>query len=83
VASAGMAAMAKLMPLMGAAFDKAYIDSQVEMHTTALQLLDTQLIPSAMNAEIKTEMTAMRATVAEHLDAAKDLQSSLSADGGT
>jgi putative membrane protein len=86
VAATGMATMTKLMPLSGAAFDKAYVDSQVEMHTAALALLDTALIPSAKNAQLKTELTSMRATVAAHLMTATELQSSVGggsgADGG-
>jgi predicted outer membrane protein len=82
VAAAGMAAVTKLTPLDGSAFDKAYIDSQVEMHTTALTLLDTKLIPSASKTQLKTELTSMRADVAAHLMLAKQLQGSLVGDGG-
>jgi putative membrane protein len=82
VAAAGMAAVTKLTPLDGAAFDKAYIDSQVEMHTTALTLLDTKLIPSASKAQLKTELTSMRGDVATHLMLAKQIQASLLGDGG-
>jgi putative membrane protein len=63
----------------GAAFDTAYIQSQVLMHQQVLNLLDTVLIPGAQNAELKAELTTTRATVAAHLAAAQALQG---ADGG-
>ena len=45
---------AKLAKLKGAAFDKAYIDNEVAYHKTVNGALETQLIPSASNAELKS-----------------------------
>lgn len=61
----------------GAAFDKAYIDAQVEMHTAVLSAIDTQLLPGAQNEELKAELTATRAKVEEHLNQAKEIQAGL------
>jgi putative membrane protein len=44
---------AELEKLKGAAFDKAYIDSEVAYHKTVNNALETQLIPSASNPELK------------------------------
>lgn len=44
---------AKLAKLDGAAFDKAYIDNEVAYHKQVNAALETQLIPSAQNAELK------------------------------
>jgi putative membrane protein len=45
---------AKLAKLSGAAFDKAYIDNEVAYHKTVNGALETLLIPSASNAELKS-----------------------------
>ncbi len=50
-AAAKRAALAKLK---GAAFDKAYVDNEVAYHKTVNNVLATQLIPSASNAELKS-----------------------------
>ena len=44
---------AKLAKLKGAAYDKAYIDNEVAYHKTVNNALETQLIPSATNPELK------------------------------
>ncbi len=45
---------AKLAKLKGAAYDKAYIDNEVAYHKTVNNALETQLIPSANNPELKS-----------------------------
>ncbi|WP_280821859.1 DUF4142 domain-containing protein [Pseudaminobacter soli (ex Li et al. 2025)] len=45
---------AKLGKLHGAAFDKAYIDNEVAYHKQVNNDLETVLIPSASNAELKS-----------------------------
>ena len=45
---------AELSKLKGAAFDKAYIDNEVAYHKTVDNALETQLIPSASNPELKS-----------------------------
>jgi putative membrane protein len=42
-----------LQKLNGAAFDKAYVDNEVAFHKTVNGALETVLIPSASNAELK------------------------------
>jgi putative membrane protein len=44
----------KLSSLKNAAFDKAYLDNEVAYHKTVEDVLETQLIPSASNAELKS-----------------------------
>jgi putative membrane protein len=44
---------AELAKLNGAAFDKAYVDNEVAYHKTVNGALESQLIPSASNAELK------------------------------
>jgi putative membrane protein len=45
---------AKLAKLSGAAFDKAYVANEVAFHKTVNGALETLLIPSASNAELKS-----------------------------
>ncbi len=45
---------ADLSKLSGAAFDKGYIDNEVAYHTTVNGALETTLIPSATNGELKS-----------------------------
>jgi len=44
----------ELAKLNGAAFDKAYIDNEVAYHKAVDSALETTLIPSASNAELKS-----------------------------
>lgn len=52
--SAAAAKRAELARLSGAAFDKAYIQNEVAYHKTVNGALETTLIPSASNAELKS-----------------------------
>ncbi len=45
---------AKLAKLNGAAFDKAYVENEVAYHKSVNNALETQLIPSAQNPELKS-----------------------------
>lgn len=65
-----------------AAFDLDYANSQVTMHMTVLNLLDTVLIPGAQNAALKANLEAERMTVANHLAEAQALVGALTGDGG-
>ncbi len=47
------AKLTELGKLKGAAFDKAYVENEVAYHKTVNNALETQLIPSASNAELK------------------------------
>ena len=67
---------AELAKLNGAAFDKAYVDNEVAFHKTVNSALETQLIPSAQNSELKSLLqTGLKIFQgheqhAEHVDAA-------------
>ena len=53
LSSAAAAKRAELGKLTGAAFDKAYLANEVAYHKTVNSALETTLIPSASNAELK------------------------------
>ena len=66
-----------LQKLSGSAFDRAYVDHEVEYHQQVLDAVDKTLIPSAQNAELKSLLVAVRPAFVAHLEHAKSLQASL------
>ena len=75
--TAGETNLAALSNLNGAAFDKAYIDHEVSFHQQVIDALDTTLIPSARNAELKALLVQVRPAFVAHLEHARHVQSSL------
>jgi putative membrane protein len=73
----GQENVANLKTLKGAAFDKAYVDHEVDYHQQVIDAIDKTLIPSAQNAELKALLVKVRPAFIAHLDHAKHLQSSL------
>ena len=69
--------LAALKKLSGKAFDKAYVDHEVAYHQAVIDAVDTTLIPSAQNAELKALLVKVRPAFVAHLDHAKHLQSEL------
>jgi putative membrane protein len=63
--------------LSGAAFDRAYMQHEVEYHQSVLDAIDQTLIPNAQNAELKALLQQVRPAVAAHLDMAKALVAKL------
>jgi putative membrane protein len=70
-------AMTRLEREKKAGFDRAYLAEQVKMHQMVLDTIDKELLPAASSAKVKDVLTATRATVAEHLQKAKALESKL------
>lgn len=58
-------------------FDTSYINAMVKGHQAALKLIDNKLLPNATNPQVKALLTSTRATVAEHLQMAQQIQSQL------
>jgi putative membrane protein len=73
--------LAALQKLSGGAFDRAYVDHEVAYHQAVLDAIDTTLIPSAQNAELKALLVKVRPAFAAHLEHAKQVQGSLSKSG--
>jgi putative membrane protein len=67
------AARAKVEPLEGAVFDRAYIDREVAYHQAVLDALDHVLIPTTENAELKRLLVEVRPAFAAHLTYAKQV----------
>jgi predicted outer membrane protein len=69
--------IAQLLSTPGENVDASYIDAQVTAHTQAFQLLESMI--AAADAEpIETQLTQLRASVAGHLDTARQLQDAAS-----
>ena len=63
---------------MGAEFDKAYVLQQIESHDMTLMTLDTSLIPSAKDAEMKAMLRdTVRPAVVQHLQRIKQIHDSM------
>ena len=71
--------VAELSAAAASAVDSLYIDHQVEVHGSVLELLDQVLIPSASDADLRAELVATRGEVRTHLNEAKQLQEALGA----
>jgi putative membrane protein len=61
----------------GAAFDIAYMNSQVEAHQKVLDAIDRDLLPAASDAALIDGLKKMRSTVEAHLTEAKAIQAAL------
>jgi putative membrane protein len=55
-----------------AAFDRAFVQDQIELHQTALDALKT-LSPAATNADVRSDVSATLPAVEKHLAAAQQL----------
>ena len=66
-------AKAKLDPLKGADFDRAYIERETAYHQAVLDALDQTLIPTTENAELKALLTQVRPAIEAHLAYAKKI----------
>jgi putative membrane protein len=67
-----------------ASFDSAFLQAQLALHSSVANLLDSRLIPSARNADLRSELTAERAVVQMHYDQAQALLLGITqaSDGG-
>jgi putative membrane protein len=75
-----LATAASLRGLSGAAFDSAYAAAMMQSHEAALNAIDSQLLPAAENAELRSALERkVRPTVAAHLEQIQQLQATLGA----
>lgn len=75
--SGANAKRADLAKLSGKAFDKAYVDNEVAFHKTVDGALETTLIPSASNGELKSLLQTGLKIFEGHLQHAEHLASKL------
>lgn len=62
-----------LRPMQKNQFDRAYIDSQINMQKRVLGLIDDQLMPGAQSEEVKGLLSGMRGSLDEHLEKAEKI----------
>ncbi|MBA2652316.1 MAG: DUF4142 domain-containing protein [Tatlockia sp.] len=73
----GKRMMSHLHHLNNGAFDRAYIADMVKGHKEALYVLNTKLIPSAINPLVRRQLEDTRNHVSMHLQKAMAIQSQL------
>jgi putative membrane protein len=66
-------AITNLNSYSGAAFDRAYMQTKVDLHQWVLQTLDNVLVPSARTSAVRQLLTNQRASVSTHLDRARQI----------
>jgi putative membrane protein len=79
--SGGADMRAKLEKLDGAEFDRAYVDNEVAYHEAVINVLKTQLIPSATNKDLKDTLVGVQPAFEAHLQHAKQVQATLAGGG--
>jgi putative membrane protein len=66
-------AKAKVEPLNGTEFDRAYIEREIAYHQAVLDALDSVLIPTTENSELKQLLVEARPAFVAHLAYAKQV----------
>jgi predicted outer membrane protein len=75
--------MARLTPLTGSAFDMAYAQDQVALHTRLRDLVQNQLAPAAQDPQLQQYLSGtLLPLIQVHLLAANALVATLAADAG-
>ena len=77
LAKAHTAAMAKLRALSGVAFDRAFLQNEVDFHNAVINAVTTTLLPATQNAQLKELETKVAPAFVAHRDRAQDLLNKL------
>jgi putative membrane protein len=67
----------RLNSLSGAAFDRAYIDEQINYYRTVLDTFDRDLLPNIKDPDLKSQVSEARERANDNLKEAQDLRLSL------
>lgn len=73
----GQQTISALNTYSGSAFDRQYIQSQIDVHQWLLNSLDNTLIPSASNRQLRDFLQTQRTAVSMHLDRARQIQGTI------
>jgi putative membrane protein len=57
--------------------EQAYVDGQIRQHEAVLELLDTRLIPSALNADLKAQLEETRKMIETHIEEARRVKQAI------
>lgn len=63
-----------LAKLDGPAFQTAYLDAMIKGHANVQSMIDSKLLPGATDVAVQQHLRNTRASVAKHLDQAKQLR---------
>ena len=72
-----VAAMAKLHSLNGAAFDRAFLQHEVDFHNAVIDAVTKTLLPATQNAQLKDLETKVAPAFVAHRDRAEALLNNL------
>ena len=75
--SAHEAAMTKLRGLSGAAFDRAFLQNEVDFHNAVIDAVTKTLLPATQNAQLKDLETKVAPAFVAHRDRAQNLLNNL------
>ncbi len=67
------AAMKKLEGLSGPAFDKAFLQNEVDYHKAVIEAVNTTLMPALQNQQVKDLVTKVAPAFKAHEDMAQNL----------
>ena len=73
LAKAHADAMAKLRSLSGTAFDRAFLQNEVDFHNAVINAVTTTLLPATQNAQLKDLETKIAPAFVAHRDRAQNL----------
>lgn len=73
LAQAHVDAMTKLRGLSGAAFDRAFLQNEVDFHNAVIDAVTKTLLPAIQNAQVKDLVTKVAPAFVAHRDRAQNL----------
>jgi putative membrane protein len=73
LANAHVEAMKSLRQLKGKAFDRAYLQHEVDFHNAVLDAVNNTLMPALQNAQVRDLVTKVAPAFVAHRDAAQNL----------
>lgn len=77
LATAHVEAMRKLRSLKGAAFDRAYLQTEIDFHNAVIDAVTKTLLPAIQNAQVKDLVTKVAPAFVAHRDRAQYLLDNL------
>ena len=77
LAKAHVEAMRSLRKLHGSAFDRAFLQHEVDFHNAVIDAVTNTLLPAIQNARVKDLVTKVAPAFVAHRDAAQNLLNSL------
>jgi|SRR5690606_17092746 len=75
----GQQAHDQLSQLSGADFDRMYMQNEISLHQSLIEMLDSTLLPNAQNPEVRSLLEAARPVLESHLEQARQIQGTLAA----